>query len=78
MAVAKLCQQCETRGGINHMIGEVTTKFITGTQNEVIAWTCPFCGYTETETNIYDSETAGGAYNSGIGYAMTQNAGPSS
>jgi hypothetical protein len=75
---AKLCQQCESRGGLQHMIGEVSQKFITNVQNEITVWTCPFCGFTETETNVYDSATASGAYNSGIGYVMTQNQGPSS
>ncbi len=76
MAAAKICPVCDSRGGLNHMIGNVTQRFVTGTQNEVIAWTCPYCAHTETETNVYDSATAGHAYNSGIGYVMTQNAGP--
>ena len=76
MAAAKICPICDSRGGLNHMVGTTTQKFVSGARNEVIAWVCPFCGHTETETNEYDHETAGGAYNSGIGYVMTQNAGP--
>lgn len=60
---AKICQVCESRGGLPHMKESSHQKFIAGTQPEVIVWVCPICGYSETETNTY--EPSGGTYNSG-------------
>jgi len=72
---ARLCTHCESRGGLPHMIETSRQKFVSGVQPEVIEWRCPVCGYTTTETNYY--EPSGGTYNSGVGYVMEDNAGPS-
>lgn len=62
---SKICLKCETRGGMNFMKGEVTQKYDTATQApELTTWTCPYCGYEETETNPYVG--MGVTYNSGI------------
>lgn len=65
MAVPKLCPVCESRAGINHMKGNVTQVYDNATETpEIIEWTCPYCGFQETETNYFQSN--GGTYNSGV------------
>ena len=71
---AKICTHCESRAGIPHMI-QVSRTVNPTTNDETIEWKCPFCGHEETLITSY--QATGGNYNSGIGYAMTQNSGPS-
>lgn len=71
---AKLCMVCESRGGIQHMKGTTTQKFVTDVQPEIIEWVCPYCGFNEIETNHF--QAIGGTYNSGVGYVMPEVADP--
>ncbi len=60
---ALLCPKCETRGSINHMKGEVTPYNPETSDPEVTVWTCPFCGWSETQTVTYE---AMGVYDNGV------------
>ena len=61
----KICLMCESRGGMNFMKGDVTQEFDSETKAaEITEWSCPYCGYKETETVPYTG--MGVAYNSGI------------
>ena len=51
---APLCQSCESRGGLPHLKETARQNFKSGIQDEVVTYTCPVCGYTETVTTVYD------------------------
>jgi len=58
----KQCPQCESRGGLNLMKGEVAQLY-DGPSNtpEIINWTCGFCGYTDQDESYMTEK--GGMYN---------------
>jgi len=58
----KQCPQCESRGGLNLMKGEVTQLMDAATKTpKLVTWTCGYCGYTDSdETHFTDK---GGMYN---------------
>lgn len=59
----QICKMCESRGGMNFMKGEVTQEYSSETQAaQITEWTCPYCGYKETETVPFTG--MGVAYNS--------------
>lgn len=62
----KICPyKCGGAGGMNYMKGEVTQEYNNSTQApQITQWTCPYCGYKETETIPFLA--TGGTYNSGI------------
>ena len=65
-ASTKICTHCRSQAGsiLPHMKGVVVQDYNIETGDpEIISWTCPMCGYGETETNTY--EPSGGTYNSG-------------
>ena len=49
----KLCQSCEGTGVLPLMNGVIIQEFISGTQSEVIKYTCPYCGKIQTQVNTH-------------------------
>jgi len=68
---SKTCpNNCGGGWGLPQMKGEVVQEFDMATHaDQITDWTCPYCGYTETETISFD---AMGVYNSGIAQGSVQ------
>jgi len=61
----QICTKCGGGNTLPYMKGEVIQEFDMATEAaQITEWTCPYCGFKETETVPYES--TGGTYNSGV------------
>jgi len=60
-----ICTKCGGANGLPYMKGEVIQEYDHATHApQITEWTCPYCGYKETEEIPF--EAMGGTYNSGV------------